>query len=107
MIKSLFQQQICKSTIQQFGLGDRVTAECAELSTVPELVSAADVIVLNNVFDWFMPNDAKAKVTNLLYLHTVFFIRGNGKIQLVLPLKKSGFLTSLTLECLLNSVPVP
>ena len=64
---NLIQPQICKSTIQQFGLGDRVTAECAELSTVPELVSAADVIVLNNVFDWFMPNDAKAKVlTNLL-----------------------------------------
>ena len=39
-----------------------MTAECAELSTVPELVSAADVIVLNNVFDWFMPNDAKIKV---------------------------------------------
>ena len=43
-------------------MGDRVSAECAELSTVPELVSAADVIVLNNVFDWFMPNDAQAKV---------------------------------------------
>ena len=64
LIINLIQRQICKSTIQQFGLGDRVTAECAELSTVPELVSAADVIVLNNVFDWFMPNDAKAKVIN-------------------------------------------
>ena len=67
----MFKIQICKSTIDRFGLGDRVSAECAELSTVPELVSAADVIVLNNVFDWFMPNDAKAKVgfmyTDLIY----------------------------------------
>ena len=47
-------------------MGDRVSAECAELSTVPELVSAADVIVLNNVFDWFMPNDAQANVSFFL-----------------------------------------
>ena len=57
--------QICKSTIERYGLGDRVSAECAELSTVPDLVSAADVIVLNNVFDWFMPNDAQANVSFL------------------------------------------
>ena len=55
-----------------------MTAECAELSTVPELVSAADVIVLNNVFDWFMPNDAKIKVTYVTNLSR-FFI--NSKVQ--------------------------
>ena len=63
--------QICKSTIERYGLGDRVSAECAELSTVPDLVSAADVIVLNNVFDWFMPNDAQANVSFFLCVFPV------------------------------------
>lgn len=40
-------------TIRKFGLGDRASVVEAELTTRPDLLRTADVLVLNNVFQWF------------------------------------------------------
>ena len=39
----------------------------AEMTTVPELVRTADVVILNNVFDWFVPVDGQNVMWNFLY----------------------------------------
>ena len=51
-------QDLCNlaaQTAQKFNMQDRMQIVNAELSTRIDLVRNADVIVLNNVFDWFVP----------------------------------------------------
>lgn len=53
---------IAARTVQQFSLGDRVQVVNDELSTRPDIINAADVIILNNVFDWFAPIDVQGNL---------------------------------------------
>ena len=53
-------------TTQQFKMQDRVQIVNAELSTRLDLVQSADVIVLNNVFDWFVPVNVQVNLWQLL-----------------------------------------
>ena len=46
---------LAAQTAQKFNMQDRLQIVNAELSTRIDLVRNADVIVLNNVFDWFVP----------------------------------------------------
>ena len=50
--------QIALQTCSQFRMNEaRIKVIHAEMSTQIELLAQADVIVLNNVFDWFVPID--------------------------------------------------
>jgi len=53
-------------TTQQFKMQDRIQIVNAELSTRLDLVQSADVIVLNNVFDWFVPVNVQVNLWQLL-----------------------------------------
>eukprot|EP00094_Tigriopus_californicus_P004404 TCALIF_04243-PA protein Name:"Protein of unknown function" AED:0.14 eAED:0.16 QI:0/0/0/0.33/1/1/3/0/190 len=57
---------ITQTTLNEFDLASRVKVIHAELSTVPELVQQADVIVLHNVFEWFMPLQAQTSIWQFL-----------------------------------------
>lgn len=54
-------------TTQQFKMQDRIQIVNAELSTRLDLVNSADVIVLNNVFDWFVPINVQVNLWQLLH----------------------------------------
>jgi len=48
---------LCKlqsEIVQSFKLSDRISVEEGDMCTMAELISTGDVIILNNVFDWFM-----------------------------------------------------
>jgi len=64
-------EELCRlqsQTVQRFGMQDRIRIECAEMTTVrPEVFTAANVVVLNNVFEFFVGNDdVKASMWNFL-----------------------------------------
>ncbi len=46
--------RIAQEAIQRHGMSDRASVIHAEMTTRPDLVGAADVIVLHNAFEWFM-----------------------------------------------------
>lgn len=60
---------ITRNALAEFDLVSRVQVVHAELSTVPELVQRADVIVLHNVFEWFMPVQAQTAIWQFLRAH--------------------------------------
>ena len=47
--------QLQARTIAKFSMMDRISVVCAEMSTRPDLLERADVIILNNVFEFFTP----------------------------------------------------
>ncbi len=51
--------RICAEAIARHGLdsGGRVKVICAELTTLPEMVSQANVVVLDSTFEWFCGPD--------------------------------------------------
>jgi len=58
---------LAMQTTQAFNMQDRIQIVNAELSTRIDLVQSADVIVLNNVFDWFVPINAQVNLWQLLH----------------------------------------
>jgi len=63
-------EELCRlqgQVVQQFGMTDRIRIECAEMTTRPEVFAGADVVVLNNVFEFFVNDDAiKAEMWKFL-----------------------------------------
>merc|ERR1712004_106071 len=57
---------ITHSTLQQFRMLHKVDVVNAELSTRLDLLQGSDVIILNNVFDWFVPIDVQVKLWQLI-----------------------------------------
>ena len=57
---------LAAQTAQRFNMQDRIQIVNAELSTRIDLVQNADVIVLNNVFDWFVPIDVQVNLWQIL-----------------------------------------
>ncbi len=55
--------EVSQRAVRKFSLNNRISVDCCELTTAPQIVAEADVVVLNNVFDWFMPKDEQAKVS--------------------------------------------
>ena len=65
-------KDFCKlqeDTVAKFGLKKRIKIVLGNMCAQTELLASADVIVLNNVFSWFMPEQLQVK-----YFHCVFFI---------------------------------
>eukprot|EP00095_Tigriopus_kingsejongensis_P007271 maker-scaffold144_size312663-snap-gene-2.36 protein:Tk07271 transcript:maker-scaffold144_size312663-snap-gene-2.36-mRNA-1 annotation:"hypothetical protein L798_15132" len=65
-------QDLCDitgTTIAKFHLGNRIQCVNAELSTMPDLVASADVLVLHNVFDWFMPLELQTQIWKFIRTH--------------------------------------
>lgn len=57
---------ITHSTLQQFRMLHKVDVVNAELSTRLDLLQGSDVIIFNNVFDWFVPIDVQVKLWQLI-----------------------------------------
>ncbi|QQP35621.1 Uncharacterized protein FKW44_023896, partial [Caligus rogercresseyi] len=74
-----------ETIIGKYGLGDRITVVQGELTTLPQVFDSADVIVLNNVFDWFMSPELQVKMW--LFLRSVI---KPGAIMVTLPSLKES-----------------
>merc|ERR1712107_310584 len=63
-------KDFCKlqeDTLAKFKLKDRVKIVLGNMCAQTELLKSADVIVLNNVFSWFMPEQLQAKMWQCLH----------------------------------------
>merc|ERR1711874_639467 len=54
-------------TVAKFGLKKRIKIVLGNMCAQTELLAPADVIVLNNVFSWFMPEQLQAKMWQCLH----------------------------------------
>ena len=57
---------IAQKCLAKFCNSEKFEVVCAELSTRSDIVTKADVIVLNNVFDWFSPVDIQVALWHFL-----------------------------------------
>jgi len=55
-----------KKTIERFDLGNRISVVCADVCTQAEWLKEADVIVMHNVFDFFLAKDVVKRIWELL-----------------------------------------
>ena len=53
--------------IQTFGFSDRASVIHAEMTTRPDVFALADVIILNNVFEWFVEAQYQHSMWQFLY----------------------------------------
>ena len=58
---------LAQNTINQFGMQNRIKIVNAELSTRLDLLQSADVVVLNNVFDWFVPIEIQVNLWQIIF----------------------------------------
>ena len=57
---------LANKTCLRFGMNERIKVIHSELSTKIEVLAQADVIVLNNVFDWFAPIDVQVQLWQII-----------------------------------------
>ena len=60
---------LCKlqtEIVQSFKLSDRISVVEGDMCTMADLISSGDVIILNNVFDWFMSPDLQITMWKFL-----------------------------------------
>jgi len=55
-----------KQVVENFGLGDRISVKEGDMCNMPDVIRAGDVVILNNVFDWFMPPEQQITMWKLL-----------------------------------------
>ncbi|KAF8783452.1 uncharacterized protein LOC129963996 [Argiope bruennichi] len=58
-------QDLCKLQnyiIEKYDLKDRIQVICDNICNLPEVVQAANVIILNNVFECFMPKETQEEI---------------------------------------------
>merc|ERR1712192_382609 len=63
-------KDFCKlqeDTVAKFKLGSRVKIVLGNMCAQTELLASADVLVLNNVFSWLMPEQLQAKMWQCLH----------------------------------------
>lgn len=58
--------QIQETAIKHFHMEDRIKVINANVLTVPELVSSSDVVILNNVFEFFTPEQEQVALWQFL-----------------------------------------
>ena len=58
--------ELANATVQKHNMDDRISVVHAELSTVPEVLREADVVILHNVFDWFVPAEVQIVIWQLI-----------------------------------------
>ena len=57
--------ELCNTAMQtclKFNMNSRIQVINAELSTKTEILRQTDVLILNNVFDWFAPIDIQVQL---------------------------------------------
>lgn len=59
--------RMAQKTVDAFRFDDRVRVVHGELTTRPDLTHDADVVILNNVFDWFAPVPVQVIMWQFLY----------------------------------------
>ena len=59
--KNLYFCELQNQVINKYSLGDRVQVLCADMCNVSDLLSEVQVIVLNNVFEFFYPPETQMK----------------------------------------------
>ncbi|XP_013774295.1 uncharacterized protein LOC106459240 [Limulus polyphemus] len=57
--------KIQKFIIEKYKMGDRIEVICRNICSVPQ-ITEADVVVLNNVFEFFLPQDIQVKTWQFL-----------------------------------------
>jgi len=57
---------IQKDIVQKFELGDRISVMEGDMCNMPDVIRSGDVIILNNVFDWFMPPELQITMWKFL-----------------------------------------
>lgn len=55
-----------EKVVHHFGMQDRIKVLNADVRAVPEAVASSDVVVLNNVFDFFVPEPERASLWQFL-----------------------------------------
>ena len=58
------QSQVCR----KFGFNDRVQIHCSEMTTRLDLFQKADVVILNNVFEFFVSEEGGARAAMWQFL---------------------------------------
>ena len=61
MEKNAYFCELQNQVINKYSLGDRAQVVCADVCSVPDLLKEAQVIVLNNVFEFFYPPETQMK----------------------------------------------
>jgi len=59
--------QLQKKTVKQFGLNDRVCILEGDMLGLANIIKSSNVVVLNNVFSWFLPEKQQVKMWKCLY----------------------------------------
>ena len=62
--------ELCNTAMQtclRFNMNSRIQTINAELSTKEEILRQSDVIILNNVFDWFAPIDIQVTLWQIVH----------------------------------------
>jgi len=85
--------QIQQAAIEKYQMTDRVQVSCADICSRVDLLQQADVVILNNVFEFFMPVETQKSIWKLLW-ETV---RKPGCILVVIPSLESS-INSLQLD---------
>jgi len=62
--------QLSKGVCSKFGFKDRIQIECSEMTTRPELFQKADVVILNNVFEFFVSEEGGAQAACWKFIST-------------------------------------
>ena len=58
---------LSQKSINHFRMQNRIQIVNAELSTRLDLLQSADVIIFNNVFDWFVPIEAQVQLWQAIF----------------------------------------
>ncbi|XP_064622893.1 uncharacterized protein LOC135485089 isoform X1 [Lineus longissimus] len=72
---------IQQTVVAKYGMQDRVMVICADVCTQQDVLAIADVVILHNVFEFFVPLQDQAKIWNFLHRS----IRKSGTILVVTP----------------------
>eukprot|EP01128_Nolandella_sp_AFSM9_P006790 TRINITY_DN3568_c1_g1_i2.p1 TRINITY_DN3568_c1_g1~~TRINITY_DN3568_c1_g1_i2.p1 ORF type:complete len:112 (-),score=27.85 TRINITY_DN3568_c1_g1_i2:42-377(-) len=89
-------------------MGDRIEVICSDVMKQGELIATADVVVMNNVFDAFVPVDVQKKLW--LFLFSVF--KKSGTLLVTYPSLEENLIaagldeTDIDVASLVNKVPV-
>ncbi|CAH1792661.1 unnamed protein product [Owenia fusiformis] len=81
--------------VQRYNMSDRVSVICADICTQLEAIQSADVVIMNNVFEFFASKDIQSKIWGLLYEN----IRKKGTIVITSPsLEESLYKLGITID---------
>ncbi|PRD26841.1 UNVERIFIED_CONTAM: hypothetical protein NCL1_36992 [Trichonephila clavipes] len=90
--------------IDKYNLRDRIQVICNNVCNLPEVVHAANVIILNNVFECFMPKETQKQIWVWLKKHIT-----SGTILITVPSMEetlSSLETGIDISSWLKKIPI-